>query len=118
MGYESREVIDQANFVETTEDLLGLAESGRINLEAARHNASEVCLKLAAIASGDLVVQPPLSVEQVEGFERRATIIGNLAAQGQEGIRQAESRARAQRQESSKPRRRKIFSGSGRSAKS
>ncbi len=77
-GFEpSKAFIDQAEFTATADGLLSQAESPDVELRVAVESAQTVLDQLGNIATEKLVVQPPLSEEQVAGYTKTAnTIVG------------------------------------------
>jgi hypothetical protein len=116
MGFESRQVIDQDNFVNTAEELLSSAESATGDIHQARANADEVVSRLAAVADGTLEVQPPLAEEQVSSYQKRADTIKAIANKAIAGLSETKSQTRQGSEGKKKGGR--GFRGKGASAKS
>jgi hypothetical protein len=72
------ETVQQYNFIKTASELLDEAEAPKTVLEASVENAKKVQSKLGDVAAGRLVVEPPLSHDQIVGLETRAGTIENI----------------------------------------
>lgn len=108
-SFESQHTITHDIFVASAEECLGAAIKPETSVQQAHDNAQMVATKLAAVQSGELVVQPPLTGEQIASFKDRTDTIlaisgkalSTLAATQESGsVSRREARRRRREQES------------------
>jgi hypothetical protein len=92
----SKAFIDQETFVAAADGLLEKAQSPDTEIAGAVEAAQDVLVQLGNIAAEKLVVQPPLSEEQVSNYSKTATTIVGI---GQKALGSLET-AGAQRETS------------------
>ena len=82
MDFETREVIDNSNFVKTADQILASCNNADLSLTDSVEGAQKVLSRINDIAEGRLTVEPPLSEEQITHYSTSATTIvtiGNKA---------------------------------------
>ncbi len=73
--FEGTTVIEQPKFIETADRLLSQAHSPSAELDTCAEAAQEVLAALGDIASEKLVVEPPLSEQQVDHYKNSAGLV-------------------------------------------
>lgn len=117
-GLNTREIVERPEFMASTDALLAQAVSPEASIQHAYEAARIVQRRIAAIHGGQLIVQPPLSPEQLVNYESRSGELASVAAKGIAGIRQAETSRQKLQATTTRQRQKRSFFGSGSSAKS
>jgi hypothetical protein len=114
----SHSVIEQSQFVEVADGLLGQAENPDIAVDMTMVAARKLIQALDDIESGALEVQPPLADEQVTNYRKQTSLVISIGEKSMKALEQSSRRGikgrKAGKGKSEKP----SYAGSGSDAKS
>lgn len=99
MSFEpSKAFMEQATFLASADELLAQAEKPETELKDAVDSAQQVLDQLGNIATEKLVIQPPLSEEQIAGYTKSAKSIVGIGQKALGSLEKADTEREATQQ--------------------
>lgn len=91
MEFNTRHVIEQADFVQTADAKLTFASNPENDIVEGMEGIQALVDKLDEVEAGTLIVEPPLDEGQIQSYREQATTITGIGKRAMEALNSTDS---------------------------